>query len=183
MPLDKLTELCIPYLIKNGLIKPKFKLEQYPPAYGGYSVKEEYMISETKEKIDPKKLKKIIALDQERMKRLSEAGELVKFFFKEPTYKADLLKWKNMTKKEIKASLDKLGKILSNLKEKDFVAKKLEKILMPIANETGDRGKLFWPLRVALTGRKASPGPFEIAEILGKEKALKRIKYAQNLLK
>jgi glutamyl/glutaminyl-tRNA synthetase len=33
-------------------------------------------------------------------------------------------------------------------------------------------------LRVALSGKKASAGPFDIAEILGKEKTLKRIKEA-----
>jgi len=36
-------------------------------------------------------------------------------------------------------------------------------------------GELLWPLRVALTGLKGSPGPFEVAEVLGKKKVLKRI--------
>jgi len=177
-PLEKLSELCLPYLIKNGLIKPNFMTEQYPPAYGGYSIKEEYIISETKEKLKPEKLKKIIGLEQKRMKKLSEVGELTDFFFKEPKYKSDLLKWKNMTKEETQESLNKLGSILSETKEKDFIAKKLEKILMAEAKKIGDRGKLLWPFRVVLTGRDRSPGPFEIAEILGKEKTIKRIKQA-----
>ncbi|MDP2930584.1 MAG: glutamate--tRNA ligase, partial [bacterium] len=46
-----------------------------------------------------------------------------------------------------------------------------------------DRGRLLWPLRVALSGREKSPGPFEIAEILGKEKTLKRIEQAKKILK
>jgi glutamyl/glutaminyl-tRNA synthetase len=50
---------------------------------------------------------------------------------------------------------------------------------MPEAEKTGDRGELLWPLRVALTGKEASAGPFEIAEILGKEKTLQRIKEAK----
>jgi len=183
MPLEKLVALCIPYLIKNGFIEPRFTSEQYPSAYGGYSIKEEYIISETKEKIDPKKLKKIIALEQERMKKLSEVGESTEFFFKDKLkYNAELLKWKNMTKKEIQESLDKLEKILSGLKEGDFTVKKLEKILTPEAEKLKNRGYLLWPLRVALSGKKASPSPFEIAEILGKEKTLKRIKAAKNLL-
>ena len=181
MSLDELTEMCVPYLIENSLIKPKFSSEQYPPGYGGYSIKEEYTIGRTKEKIESKKLKKIITLEQERMKRFSEIGELTEFFFKEPKYKQDLLKWKNMTKKEIKESLDKLERILIEVKEKDFVAKKLEKTLMPEAEKNKNRGELLWPLRVAISGRKASPGPFEIAEILGKEKTLKRIKQARKL--
>lgn len=184
LPLDKLIEPCIPYLIKNGSIEPKFKSEQYPPGYGGYSIREEHIVSETKEKLEPEKLKKIIALEQERMKKFSEVGELTEFFFKDKLkYKPELLRWKTMSKKEIKDSLDKVEKILSDVKEKDFTAKKLEKILVVKAEETRDRGELLWPLRVALTGREASPSPFEIAEILGKEKVLKRIKYAQKITK
>lgn len=182
MSLDKLTKLCAPYLIKNGLIKLNFMTEQYPPAYGGYSIKEEYIITETKEKLKSERLKKIMSLEQKRMKKLSETGEMTKFFFKEPKYKPDLLRWKNMTKKEIKKSLEILEKILSEIKEKDFTAKKLEKILMPEAEKIDDRGKLLWPLRVALTGQDKSPGPFEIVEILGKEKTLERIKQAKKII-
>ncbi len=179
MPLDKLIALCIPYLIKNGLIEPKFSSEQFPGDYGGYSIKEEYIVRETKEKIKLEKLKKIIALEQERIRKLSEVGELTEFFFKEPKYKPSLLRWKDMNKKEIKESLKKSEKILSEIKEKDFTVKKLEKFLMAEAEKTGDRGKLLWPLRVALTGKEKSPSPFEVAEILRKKKALKRIKKAK----
>jgi len=57
----------------------------------------------------------------------------------------------------------------------------LEKIILPETEKfkAGDRGALLWPFRVALTGKRASAGPFEIAEILGKEKTLKRIKEAK----
>jgi len=34
---------------------------------------------------------------------------------------------------------------------------------------------VLWPLRVALSGKEKSPGPFEILEVLGKEEALTRI--------
>jgi len=182
-PIAKLTELCIPYLIKNGLIKPKFKTEQYPPAYGAYSLKEEYFITETKEKITTETLKKIIALEQERLKRLDEIGELAEFFFKDKLkYNPDLLKWKNMKKEELKNVLNKLKKLLNEIKEKDFRAEKLKNILMTEAEKLGDRGKLLWPLRVALTGKKASPPPFEIAEILGKKKTIQRIEQAQKII-
>ena len=45
----------------------------------------------------------------------------------------------------------------------------------------GDRGRLLWPLRAALSGKKASPGPFEIMEILGIKESLKRLKSAKEL--
>ena len=35
--------------------------------------------------------------------------------------------------------------------------------------------QLFMPLRIALTGRKDSPGIFEVMEVLGRERSLERI--------
>jgi len=37
-------------------------------------------------------------------------------------------------------------------------------------------------MRVALSGQKNSPGPFEIASVLGKEKTIERIRYAISAL-
>ena len=39
-------------------------------------------------------------------------------------------------------------------------------------------GELLWAVRVALTGEEASPGVFELLEVLGKEESVKRIKVA-----
>ena len=47
----------------------------------------------------------------------------------------------------------------------------------------GDKGCILWPLRAALTGKKASPGPFEIMEILGVDESLARIKKAEEKIK
>jgi len=94
-----------------------------------------------------------------------------------------------MKEGEILKALDKLENLLSKIT--DWTKENLEKILMEearkfsesIGKEAGDRGYLLWPLRVALTGKEASAGPFEIAEILGKEKTLLRIKEAKKLIK
>lgn len=162
--LDELTELCQPYLPAS-------------PAGGPEA--------------DKKLLKKAIALYQERLKKLSEIKDLADFFFKDVLlYDKELLKWKNMTDGEVKEVLDKLYNILCDISEKDWTKEKLEKILMPEAEKmglpaeaqgakAGDRGYLLWPFRVALTGKKASAGPFEVAEALGKEKTLQRIKNAK----
>jgi len=53
--------------------------------------------------------------------------------------------------------------------------------LISEAEKIGDKGKLLWPLRVALAGKEASAGPFDIANILEKEKTIKRIKEAKKL--
>ena len=147
----------------------------------------EYKISETGEKISLDWIKKIILIYQERLKKLSEISELTDFFFKgKLKYDKILLRWGEMLDKEIRHSLDKSEKILSKIRTEDWTKENLERKILPeaekfpkeIKKEIGDRGYLLWPLRVALTGKEASAGPFEVAEILGKEKTLKRIREA-----
>ena len=152
--LDKLTELCLPYFFKANLV------------------------------VEVNYLKRVIALYQERLKKLSEIVELTDFFFKDKIeYDPELLRWKEEEKEETRKSLKKLEKILFRIKSEDWQKENLEKVLLAEAEKVGDRGKLLWPLRVALTGKKASAGPFEVAEILEKEKVLERVKEAENLLK
>lgn len=192
---EKLTELCLPYLVEAGFLKSHEKVEEFHlgPAH--------FEILETGEIINLEKLRKIISIYQERLKKLSEISQLTDFFFKEKlVYERNLLRWKEMTDKEIFHSLDRSEKILSKIKSKDWKEENLEKILLAeadkFAKEIGrvgdlsaealakaDRGYLLWPLRVALTGKEASAGPFEIAEILGKEKTIKRIREAKKWVK
>ncbi len=122
--------------------------------------------------------KKIISLEKERIKKLSEIGEITNFFFEdELKYDSELLIWKKMSLKEVGKNLKILEEVL--LKTEDFDQKSLEQTIAPLREKYGT-GELLWPLRVALSGQKASPGPFEIMEILGKEKTLQRIKEAIN---
>ena len=44
--------------------------------------------------------------------------------------------------------------------------------------ELDDRGLAYWPLRVALTGKKYSPDPVDVAAVIGKDETLKRISHA-----
>ena len=185
----KITELCIPYLIKADLIEPLNgdcpDGVHCPETVSLFEEeKPEFKIKESNEIIDFDYLKKVVKTYQERLRYLSEIAELTDFFFKaQLEYDKDLLKWKDMDDKQVFDTLDKLEKILSKTESKDFNKENLEKVLMLEAGKAGDRGKLLWPLRVALTGKKASAGPFEIAEILGKEKCLKRIGEAKELMK
>lgn len=135
-------------------------------------------------------IQKIVALYQSRLKTLSEIRELTDFFFKEKLeYDKNLLKWAKMSEKDIIRSLERSEKVLSKIKKESWTKENLKKVLIDEAEKfakeigkIGDRGYLLWPLRVALTGKEASAPPFEIAEILGKEKTLKRIKEAKKLL-
>jgi len=120
--------------------------------------------------------KNVISLEKERIKKLSEIGEITKFFFKdELKYDSELLIWKKTSLKETKKNLKILEEEL--LKTEDFNQKSLELLISPLREEYGT-GELLWPLRAALSGQKTSPSPFEIMEVLGKEKTLQRIKEA-----
>jgi glutamyl/glutaminyl-tRNA synthetase len=146
--------------------------------------KPKYKIKTTGEVVDLSWLEKIISIYQERLKKLSEISELTDFFFKDVLeYEKELLKWGEMPDKEITDFLDKSDKILSEIKEGDWTKENIERVLTIEAEKVGDRGKLLWPLRVALCGKKSSASPFEIADILGKEKTLKRIGEARKKLK
>jgi len=166
---EALAKLCVPYLIKAGLIE-RIKEE------GG---KTKFIIKETKEDIGFEYIVNVARVYQTRIKKLSDIQEGADFFFKkEILYEKELLKWKNMSEKEVKQNLDNLKKVLSKIDEEEWTQQKLEIVLLEQAEKAGDRGKVLWPLRVALTGKKASAGPFEVAAVLGKEKTLERIKKA-----
>ena len=125
-------------------------------------------------KVDNKKLEKALVIEQERMQKLSDFKDSAKFLFEIGEYDKELLKWKNMPLENVKNNLEKMRKAIAKIKDSDFNQKKLEEKLMPVATSIG-RGEALWPLRVALSGQKNSPGPFEIMEVLGKKESLLRI--------
>jgi len=93
--LDKLTEMCIPYLIETGLIKPVLEEKERVPNLIGYFGKEivqKYIKQKTNEKIGFDYLKKIVKIYQERLKILSEISELTDFFLQEKKLRQVLLK-------------------------------------------------------------------------------------------
>jgi len=45
-----------------------------------------------------------------------------------------------------------------------------------IATSGFKKGQILWPMRAALTGREYSPGAYEVAAMLGKEKTITRLK-------
>jgi len=132
---------------------------------------------------DLKHLEKIIATEKERIKKISDIIEATEFFFKEPKYEPKLLLWKKLGKNEVAENLKNLKKFLENFSEKKWDQKDLESEIIGWIKEKGlGVGDILWPMRVALSGQKASPGPFEIAEVLGKNESLNRIQKAINLL-
>jgi glutamyl-tRNA synthetase len=66
----------------------------------------------------------------------------------------------------------------------DWNADAMEESTRSLAETLGvGAGKLFQPLRVALTGTAASPGIFDVLLILGRERSLRRIDMALEFLR
>ncbi|MFA5099136.1 MAG: glutamate--tRNA ligase [Candidatus Paceibacterota bacterium] len=127
---------------------------------------------------------KALLLERERIKKLSDFKESANFFFELPAYEEKLLAWPRPTGEEFIMNKEKTAgnlKILSGEIDKmfkaDFTRENIEKAIAPLTAVWG-RGDLLWPLRAALSGKEASPGPFEIMEILGKEETLRRLQVA-----
>jgi glutamyl-tRNA synthetase len=197
-PIEKLTELCLPYLIEAGLIE-KFPA---PRSLDDEAGNGDQKITATGEEITKLKLQEIVQAYKDRLKKLSEIAELTDFFFKDKiNYNKEMMRWKEMKDTDVKEALLLLARrslgeggcdgILDKLdpEKGEWNIKKIEQVLQDGAGEFNkqkgypekNRGYLLWPLRVALSGKQASAGPFEIAYILGKQKTLKRIKEGINL--
>ncbi|OGF73581.1 glutamate--tRNA ligase [Candidatus Giovannonibacteria bacterium RIFCSPHIGHO2_02_FULL_46_20] len=127
-------------------------------------------------------IEQILALEQSRITKLSELPEQVEYFFKQPTYEKELLRWKSMSDEELKNALAAAKKTIENIPEEHWNKEYIESAFLKEAATYTNRGELLWPLRVALSGKKASPGPFEIMAILGKQTTLRHIQHALDLL-
>lgn len=126
---------------------------------------------------DKKWSEKIVALEKERATTLVELVESVRFVFEEPNYEPELLVWKKSSREETKQNLAKLSHFLAKLN--GFFRENLETKIGEWIKKNGlGTGDVLWPMRVALSGQKNSPGPYEIAEVLGKKKSLERIEIA-----
>ena len=81
------------------------------------------------------------------------------------------------TWKDAAATADVLAALRDRLETLDpWTPQVMEPALRALAEARGvGAGKLFQPLRVALTGRAESPGIFEVLELLGRERSLARI--------
>jgi glutamyl-tRNA synthetase len=125
---------------------------------------------------------KVVALERERLKKLSDIGEMTEFFFVDnPEYEPDLLVWKKSTPEETRENLLMLINLLEKIPDQNWTNDSIEDAVMSYLNsrkQSGGVGDHLWPMRAALTGRQASPGPFEVAGVLGKAGSINRLKSA-----
>ncbi len=160
-PVEELTKLCQPYL--EAYLQEHYQLDL--------------------DKFDFDYLKLVVGLEQERLRKLSEIGEKTKYFFVEPDYPASLLIWK---KSDAATTLQRLKFLIDYLQqapEENWTRQALEEALIEEIKYQGfTNGDTLWPMRVALSGEERSPSPFEIAEVLGKQKTLARLQAAVSKL-
>lgn len=112
-----------------------------------------------------------------RLKNLGELQEALEFYFKLPDYPKELLRWREMTDSNVITRLDDVLRLIDDVDPENFNKESLEAKIM-FAIEEKEKGETLWPLRAALSGQKASPGPFEIMEALGKTESEARINSA-----
>jgi len=159
---------------------------------------EKFMPEALEAKYDEDGLKAIVALMQERMRRLSEFAPGVGFFVHREPYEADLLvptkgkkKKPTRTGPEVLAALEEMKKVIANpLLGAEvgppspgrppgtgrYDAEALEQALRALAEEMGWKPReLFAPLRVAVTCRRVSTPLFETMAILGRDECLARL--------
>jgi len=128
---------------------------------------------------DPKFVQRA-TLIQERITFDKEAPEMLSYYYEEPQVDIDMIasKKQNLDPKLAKEMIELLIATLEPLE--DFSETALHDILFAVCDELGlKKGQLLWPLRAVLTGLPFSPGAFEVASALGKEKTLTRLKTAQ----
>ncbi|GIM30321.1 glutamate--tRNA ligase [Clostridium polyendosporum] len=129
-------------------------------------------------------LKKLSALLHNRTEVLGEIPEQVDFFDTLPEYSTDLYVHKKMKSTE-ETSLQNLKHLLPILEGiETWTFDVLHDEVFKVIAELGVKnGQVLWPIRTAVSGKQFTPGgAFELADILGKEESLSRIKKGIELL-
>ena len=126
----------------------------------------------------PLDLKKIAEMVRTRIEVFPDIKDMVDFFNALPDYDISMY-----TNKKSKTDPEKSLQILKDLlpvfeAEEDWRGTVLFGALKPYMEEKGLKvGTVTWPLRTALSGKQMTPaGATDIAEVLGKEESLKRIR-------
>jgi glutamyl-tRNA synthetase len=125
--------------------------------------------------------KKLVKILTERSHTLAEMKNAALPFIVDDIIMDEKAKAKHLTP-DVASLLSQLSERLKAAEP--FTHEEVEKVFNAIVVEKGLKlGKLAQPVRVALTGGTVSPGIFEVIEIMGKEKTIKRIDIAVGMIK
>lgn len=148
-PEENLFELVKPFLIKEGYLKEG-------------------------ETLDIDWASRAIKSLKERCRTLKELANAMRYYLLDYVDIEPKAKDKYINSETIPI-LKEVTEKLTALEE--FTQDRIEKIFMDMVNEKGFKlGQVAQPVRVIMTGSTVSPGIYEVLEIVGKEKTLKRLR-------
>lgn len=158
LPLDELTRRTLPYL-------------ERPHAEGG-------LPDAIQRPLDFEYTKRVLALEQERLKTLGDAPEKDAFFYSDDlTYDTALLVHKSMDAAHILAALERAYALFNGLPQWEHTL--MEEQMNELTIELGlKKGPFFGAVRVAVSGSTATPPLFQMMEVLGRTVCMKRIEQA-----
>jgi glutamyl-tRNA synthetase len=126
------------------------------------------------------RLRAACAIAQEKAQTLAEVWDLIHFLFGPPV--EDEKAWAKVMKDGAQAALEASRDALAGVSA--FDAEAIEAALAPIPERLDAKpGKVYQPIRVAITGTSVSPGIFESLAALGREESLARIDAAVTRLR
>jgi len=130
---------------------------------------------------DEKWLMRVAGLFKERARTLNDFFDWSEYVFKdEIKYGQEAVK-KRINKPGVAELLDAIRLKFSGIK--DFNKESAEEIVRKIAEENNIKAAdIIHPVRVAVSGRLMGPGLFELLEVLGKDKVIKRLEAAKKLV-
>lgn len=145
---------------------------------------------------DKEKNQELLSMEENRLKaalrteqgRLSNYQELeILLDWARPSwtgeYKPDLLIWRKSNAADTISYLAALAEELKQIVSSDWMEEKLTaRVLLWIKAKNWQNGDVLWPMRVALTGRENSPGPFAVAAVVGQAETVTRLTAAQKKL-
>lgn len=137
------------------------KLQEYYEKFSGKNVEAKYL-----------------ELAREKARTLKELTEELEYLIADPGLNPEILLNEKFGIDQAKATetLTHIRNMVEKIPEDSFNRQALrEKSIENIAELGMKNGEFLWPFRTALSNRKGSAGPFEIAEVIGKEATLKRL--------
>jgi glutamyl-tRNA synthetase len=125
-------------------------------------------------------LREACSIAQEKAQTLAEVWPLIRFAFEPPV--EDEAAWRKVMKDGAAEGLEAARQALEACDP--FDAGAVEAALAPLPEKLGVKpGRLYQPIRVAITGTTVSPGIFESLALLGKSRSLERISNALERLR
>jgi glutamyl-tRNA synthetase len=152
----------------NGRFMREMPLDEYTAAVARHLSRE-----------PDKQLRAACEIAQEKAQTLEEVWPLIRFLFEPPV--DDPKSWEKVMKEGTGEILDAAAEVLTGVDP--FEPGPIEEALAPLLERFDLKpGKLYQPIRVAITGTSISPGIFESLAVLGRERSLERIRAAAGRL-